>query len=73
MLLFAQVPWGVRSGGEDRVMRLRCLVAFHKEVNNDNTNNMRLGGPQSRFGRYGEVKILDLTGTRTPAPHSSSP
>jgi hypothetical protein len=26
----------------------------------------RLGGPQSRSGRYGEVKILDPTGTRTP-------
>jgi hypothetical protein len=28
----------------------------------------RLGGPQSRSGRYGEVKIFDPTGTRTPAP-----
>jgi hypothetical protein len=27
-----------------------------------------LGGPQSRSGRYGEVKIFDPTGTRTPAP-----
>jgi hypothetical protein len=26
----------------------------------------RLGGPQSRSGRYGEVKILDPKGTRTP-------
>jgi hypothetical protein len=26
----------------------------------------RLGGPQTRFGRYGEVKILDPTRTRTP-------
>jgi hypothetical protein len=26
----------------------------------------RLGGPKSQSGRYGEVKILDLTGTRTP-------
>jgi hypothetical protein len=25
-----------------------------------------LGVPQSRFERYGEVKILDPTGTRTP-------
>jgi hypothetical protein len=25
----------------------------------------RLDGPQSRSGQYGEVKILDLTGTRT--------
>jgi hypothetical protein len=33
----------------------------------------RLGGPQSRSGRYGEVKILGLTGTRTPTPPSSSP
>jgi hypothetical protein len=28
----------------------------------------RLGGPQSRSGRYGKVKILYPTGTRTPAP-----
>jgi hypothetical protein len=28
----------------------------------------RLGGPQSRPGQYGEVKIFDPTGTRTPAP-----
>jgi hypothetical protein len=26
----------------------------------------RLGEPQSRSGRHGEVKILDSTGTRTP-------
>jgi hypothetical protein len=26
----------------------------------------RLGGPQSRSGLFGEVKILDPTGTRTP-------
>jgi hypothetical protein len=26
----------------------------------------RLGGPQSRYGRRGEEKILDLTGTGTP-------
>jgi hypothetical protein len=28
----------------------------------------RLGGPQSRSGRFGEEKILDPTGTRTPTP-----
>jgi hypothetical protein len=28
----------------------------------------RLGGAQSRSGRYGEVNIFDPTGTRTPAP-----
>jgi hypothetical protein len=33
----------------------------------------RLGGPQSRSGRRGADKILDLTGTRTPTPWSSSP
>jgi hypothetical protein len=27
----------------------------------------RLGGPQSRSGRYGEVHIFYPTGTRTPA------
>jgi hypothetical protein len=32
-----------------------------------------LGGPQNRFGRHGEVEILDPTGTRTPIPRSSSP
>jgi hypothetical protein len=26
----------------------------------------RLGGPQSRSGQHGEVKIPDPTGTRTP-------
>jgi hypothetical protein len=26
----------------------------------------RLGGPQSQYGRFGEMKILDSTGTRTP-------
>jgi hypothetical protein len=28
----------------------------------------RLGGPQSQSGRYGEVKIFYLTGTRTLVP-----
>jgi hypothetical protein len=28
----------------------------------------RLGGPQNRSGRYGEVKILDATDTRTLTP-----
>jgi hypothetical protein len=32
----------------------------------------RLGGPHSRSGRYGEVEILDCTGTRTPTLRSSS-
>jgi hypothetical protein len=32
----------------------------------------RLGGPQSRSGRNGEVKILDSTGTRTTTSQSSS-
>jgi hypothetical protein len=35
--------------------------------------NRRLGGPQSRFGRLGEDKILDPTGTRTPTPPPSNP
>jgi hypothetical protein len=33
----------------------------------------RLGGPQSQSRRFGEVKILDPAGTRTPIPRSSSP
>jgi hypothetical protein len=33
----------------------------------------RLGGPQSRSERFGEEKILDPTGTRTPTPRSSKP
>jgi hypothetical protein len=33
----------------------------------------RLGGPQSRSGRFGEEKILDPSGTRTPTTQSSSP
>jgi hypothetical protein len=32
----------------------------------------RLRGAQSRSGRFGEEKILDPTGTRTPTPQSSS-
>jgi hypothetical protein len=32
----------------------------------------RLGGPLSQSGRYGEVKILDPTRTRTPTTQSSS-
>jgi hypothetical protein len=36
-------------------------------------SDRRLGGPQSLFGRRGEDKILDPTGTRTPTPLSSSP
>jgi hypothetical protein len=33
----------------------------------------RSGGPQSWYGRYEEVKILDPAGTRTPVFRSSSP
>jgi hypothetical protein len=36
-------------------------------------SDRRLGGPQSRSGRYGELSLLDPTGTRTPTPRSSSP
>jgi hypothetical protein len=32
----------------------------------------RLGEPQSRSGRYGDVRVLDSTGNRTPTPWSSS-
>jgi hypothetical protein len=30
--------------------------------------SIRLGGPQSQSGRYGEVKIIYPTGTQTPTP-----
>jgi hypothetical protein len=33
----------------------------------------KLGGPENRFGRRGEKKILDTTETRTATPRSSSP
>jgi hypothetical protein len=33
----------------------------------------RLGGSESLSGRYGEVKILVLTGIPTQIPRSSSP
>jgi hypothetical protein len=36
------------------------------------TLNRRLGGPQSRSWRYGEVRILDPTETRTPIPRPFS-
>jgi hypothetical protein len=32
-----------------------------------------LGGPQSRSGRFGENKILDTIGTRTPTPSIVQP
>jgi hypothetical protein len=35
--------------------------------------NIRLGGPQSRSGRHGEVKNLAPIGIGTPIPWSSSP
>jgi hypothetical protein len=35
-------------------------------------SDKRLGGPQSQSARYGEVKILDPTGTQTPTPRSAS-
>jgi hypothetical protein len=35
--------------------------------------NRRLGGPPSRPERYGKVKILDPTETRTPASESPNP
>jgi hypothetical protein len=35
-------------------------------------SDRRLGGPQSRFGRRGEEKILDPTGTRTPSASESA-
>jgi hypothetical protein len=35
--------------------------------------NKSLGGPQNRSARYGDVKILEPIGTRTPTPRSSSP
>jgi hypothetical protein len=38
-----------------------------------NCMDRRLGGPQSWCGRFGEEKILDPTGTRTPTPRSPSP
>jgi hypothetical protein len=33
----------------------------------------RLGGPQSRSGRHGEVNIFDPTGTGTPSPSVVQP
>jgi hypothetical protein len=33
----------------------------------------KLGGPQSRSGQRGEMKIVDTTGTRTPTSRSSNP
>jgi hypothetical protein len=32
----------------------------------------RFGGPQSQSGQFGEEKILEPTGTRTPTPQSSN-
>jgi hypothetical protein len=35
--------------------------------------DMRLDGPQNRYGRHGEVKILDPIGNRTPNPSVVQP
>jgi hypothetical protein len=42
------------------------------ETTPDNPLDMRVDGPQSRSGRYGEVKSLDLIGIRTLIPRSNN-
>jgi hypothetical protein len=49
---------------------LRPLYLWGK--NSRYSLNRRLSGPQSRFGRRGEVKILVPTGNPTPIPCSPS-
>jgi hypothetical protein len=56
----------------------RWVVSFTPRPHNPRWNDLRypldkgLGGSQCQSGRYGEMKILDPTGTRTPTPRSSS-
>jgi hypothetical protein len=50
-------------GGEMSASRL-CRFAPRYPL------DRKLGGPQSRSERYGEVKILDPIGTRTRTPQS---
>jgi hypothetical protein len=52
--------------------QLHAPAALPRGRNPQYPLDLRLGGPQSRSGRYGEEKILDPTGTRTPTPRSSS-
>jgi hypothetical protein len=46
--------------------QLYAMVALSPEKKKRYPLDRRLGGPQSRPGRYEEVKVLDPTGTRTP-------
>jgi hypothetical protein len=49
-----------------RVVNFTPRPLYPQEKNLRYPLDRRLGGPQSRSGRFGEEKILDPTGTRTP-------
>jgi hypothetical protein len=54
------------------VVRFTPLPLYPRGKSPRYPSDRRLGGPQSRSGRFGEEKILDPTGTRTATPQSSS-
>jgi hypothetical protein len=49
------------------------LPLYHRGKCSRYLLDRRLGGPQSRYGRCSELKILDPSRTRTPTRWSSSP
>jgi hypothetical protein len=53
--------------------QLHALAALPPGKKNQYPLDRRLDGHQSRSERRGDEKILDPTGTRIPAPESSSP
>jgi hypothetical protein len=53
------------------VVSFKPLLLYPRRKNPRYPLDRRLGGSHGRFGQYGEVKILDPTGTRFPAPLQS--
>jgi hypothetical protein len=56
-----------------RVVNFTPLLIYLGEKSPRYPLDRRLGGPQSPFGRHGDVKILDPIGTRILASLSSNP
>jgi hypothetical protein len=56
------------SGINKRVVSFTPLPLYSRGKSPCYPLDRRLGGPQSRFGQYQEVKIIDPPGTRTMIP-----
>jgi hypothetical protein len=52
--------------------RLHASALYCQGKNLPYIVDRRIGGPQSWYGRYGEKKVPNITGTRTPTPRPSS-